>query len=234
MKIRTLRQGFFFPALACAMLACAALPACQSSGAKPKPISQVSKEEQDFEQAVNRAPTATTLYAMARIFAAQHRDTDCQNILNKIIAEHPDYMPAYNDLAEVQMRQRHIDDAIATLNIALKTAPRQAIFLNNLGMCYLLKGEYEPALGYYTRAAGADPNDSRYRANMATALGMQGRYDEAFQLYCQIGAVADAHYNLAVLAEARKDQPRADQEFGLAKSLAASSKEPKAKAATPD
>ena len=199
-----------------------------------KAAEEAIQAQEAFEQATDRAPSAKTLYAMARVLSGQHREADSQAILTKVIHEHPDYLPAYIDLAELQMRARKIDDAIATLDAGLKVAPRQGVLLNDLGMCNLLKGKYQEALDYFTQAAGTNPDDCRYRANMATALGMQGRYDEAFNLYAQIGSDGDAHYNIAVLAEARQDGERADWEFQQAKEMDRAAKEVRQNASATD
>ena len=221
MKIRATHGWVLVLGMAMAALT---LVGCATSAADRQAKAAQAAEDairaQDaFEQATDRAPSANTLYALARVLSAQHRDAESQAILAKVIREHPDYMAAYIDLAELQMRARKVDGAIATLDAGLKVAPQHGVLLNDLGMCNLVKGRYEEALAYFTRAAGNNPDDCRYRANMATALGMQGRYDEALNLYYQIESAADAHYNVGVLAEARKDQDRASQEFDAAKAL---------------
>ena len=213
----TLLRGFALAGLALALLA-----GCQSQTAaqkKQKTIEEAAVAETDFEQAAERTPTPNTFYAMARILAAQHRDAECQMMLSKIIEMKHDYLPAYNDLAELQMRQRKIDQAADTLHAGLKIAPRQAVLLNNLGMCHLFKEQYAEALANFTQASGAAPEDTRFRANMAMALGLLGRYDEALALYQQITTPADAHYNLGVIADSRNDHDRAIMEFAQAKVL---------------
>lgn len=192
------------------------LTGCASSSPREQE-SAAARDEIEFATAVNRAPTAKTMYAMARILAAQQRDADCRTILTTIIREHPDFLPAYNELAELQLRERRVDEAIATLQAGLRLAPRQAVMINNLGMCSLLKGEYEEALALFTQATVAGPDDARYRANMAAALGMLGRYDESLALYQQIMMPADAHFNLAVLCESRRDTARAEAEYSQAR-----------------
>ncbi|MGB6909635.1 MAG: tetratricopeptide repeat protein [Methyloceanibacter sp.] len=72
-------------------------------------------------------------------------------------------------------------------------------------MCMLVGDRYGEALSMFSEAAGIMPEDARYRANMAVALGMMGRYAEALSLYEQIMSSSDAHHNLAILREARND-----------------------------
>ena len=212
--------------LGAALIGSLAFVGCESNSKDPRAkdraaLSQAGQDEADFDRAVDRGPTPRTLYAMSRILAAQHRDGECQRLLSQIIAESPNFMPAYNDLAELQMRQRRIDQAVSVLQAGLKRASNQPVLLNNLGMCNLLKGNYDEALKQFTAAAALVPDDSRFRANMATALGMLGRYEESLALYQQICAAADAHYNVAVLAEARHDSARATVEYDLAKNMEA-------------
>ena len=80
--------------------------------------------------------------------------------------------------------------------------------------------DYKRALEFFTKAAAADPDNARYRANMAMSVGMLGRYDEALTLYMQILSPADAHFNLGVICEARDDLDRAFEEYGKAKKSA--------------
>jgi Flp pilus assembly protein TadD len=182
--------------------------------------------ERDFEAGTKRPPTAKTLYAFARVLATQGKDADAETVLLKIITEEPKFMPAYCDLAEVQMRQRRTDDAIRTLSAGLKISPKEPVLLNNRGMAYVLLGNYPVALQGFTAAAALAPDDARYRSNMALALGMLGRYDESLSLYKQIMPLDEAHYNLAVLCQARGDSPRAIQEFHDAGKAPAAKSEP--------
>jgi Flp pilus assembly protein TadD len=94
------------------------------------------------------------------------------------------------------------------------------VLQNDLGMCRLLQHRYEDALQSFTAAAAGVPPDTRARANMAVALGMLGRFDESLAIYLQILPPADAHYNVAILSEARKDGERARLEYATADALA--------------
>ncbi len=212
MKILLLLKRVAGITIAAATLA--ALAACKSAPAA-ETASDAAQAETEFAAAADRAPTARTLYAMARIFAAQRRDAECEAMLSKIIATYPGYAPAYNDLAELLLRQRQIARAQAVLDQGLRQNSRNPILLNNLGMCAMLNHRFDEALERFTEAAGMAPDDARFRSNAASALGMLGRYEEAEALYLQILTPADAHYNLGVLAEARGDKERAAQEYAL-------------------
>jgi tetratricopeptide (TPR) repeat protein len=117
------------------------------------------------------------------------------------------------------MRQQDLDGAARVLSAGLQQAPRESLLWNNLGMCYLLQQKYDKALDSFTAASGIMPSSAMYRSNMATALGMQGRYEEALALYQQVLPMDEAHYNLGVVCQARNDAARAKQEFDSAVAL---------------
>jgi Flp pilus assembly protein TadD len=122
-------------------------------------------------------------------------------------------------LSELYLRNDRPDSAVEVLKAGVAIAPEDAVLLNNLGMCRLMQARYEEALDHFTAAAAGVPKDVRARANMAVALGMLGRLDESLAIYQQLMSDSDAHYNLGVLCEARKDWTRAEQEYAIAEDL---------------
>jgi Flp pilus assembly protein TadD len=140
---------------------------------------------------------------MADILAAQGKDSECEYVLQRIIQQEPRFLPAYNSLAELQMRQRRISEAIKTISSGLQIYPKDPVLLNNLGMCWMVRRDYEKAMEMFTRAAGVMPGNTRYRANMATALGLMGRDEESLSIFRQILPENQAAHNLNVIREAR-------------------------------
>jgi len=188
---------------------------------RPDPATPKTEAELAFETGADRPPTARTLYAMARILAGKGQDAQCRILLERIMTEHPDFMPAYCDMAELQMRNGWHEAAIRTLSAGLRRRATDTIIINNLGMCHLEDGDNAAALACFTQAAGLAPDNVRFRANMATALGLMGRYEESLALYKQILHPAEAHKNLGILCRARNDRVRAEEELNLAKALSA-------------
>ena len=162
-----------------------------------------TQADQAFQKGADQPPTLRTLYTMATILAAQGRDAQTEAVLLRILREHPDFVPAYNDLAELKMRQRQIDEAIKILSKGLQIDSSDPVLLNNLGMCWMIKRNYEKALQMFTKAAGFSPQNTRYRANMAVALGFQRRDQEALALYRQILPEDQANHNLEIIRAAR-------------------------------
>lgn len=195
---------------------CVLVAGCQTAEDKGPFYSDRQEELDSFDKAANQPPTAKTLYAMARILSVQGKDQQCNYVLTRVIGMQPRFLPAYVELAELHLRHRRVDRAVAVLKSALVVAPHDAVLHNDIGMCRMVQHNYSEALNEFTLAAAVAPQDARYRANMAASLGVAGRYDEALALYRQIVPPADAHYNLSVLCEARNDPDRADQERLLA------------------
>jgi len=99
------------------------------------------------------------------------------------------------------MRQRRIKEAIETISSGLLINPKDPVLLNNLGICWIVRRDNQNALEMFTKAAGIVPENARYRANMATVLGLMGRYEESLSLFRQILPEEQAQNNLNVLRE---------------------------------
>lgn len=149
-------------------------------------------------------PTPRTLLALADILAAQGKDEDCEFVLLTCIQQHPDFVPCYNAMAELRMRQGRVTEAIEVLSDTLETWPNEAVLLNNLGMCFLVLRDYEAALNHFARAVTQAPHNAKYQANQATSLGMLGQDTEALAVLRQILPEEKAMHNLYVLRRARQ------------------------------
>jgi protein O-GlcNAc transferase len=200
-------------------LALAALAACAAPGS-------ADSKADPSEPSNDRKPTTDTMYSMSRIMITRGQDAQAEGVLTKLIEDEPRFLPAYADLADLYLRADRPDSAIEVLKAGVAVAPEDAVLRNNLGMCRLMQGRYEEALDDFTAAAAGVPKDARARANMAVALGMLGRLDESLAVYLQLVPEADAHHNLAVLCDARKDWQRAEQEYAIAETLRSSGRAP--------
>ena len=178
-----------------------------------------SQLEQDaaFARGRDEPPSAKTLYRLARVLSVQGRWAESSASLVACIERYPEFMPAYCDLAALHVTHRQYDEAAAILRRATEVAADDPVVRNDLGMAMLLAGRYEEALADFGAAAMASPSDMRFRANYALALGMLGRYEESLEVYCELLDPHEAHYNLAVICQARGDEARAQAEFQLAK-----------------
>ncbi len=176
----------------------------------------------DLHTPKERPPSALTLYRMGKLLAGGGKQVRAEAVFATCLLRYPQFLPAYVELAGLYVRHRKLDAAINILERGLLQSPEDPILRNDLGMCWLLDGAYQQALDEFNLAAKDSPHDHRIRANQAMATGMLGRYEEALALYKRVVRPQQAHYNLAIVCEARKDTKRAAAEFAIARSIGAS------------
>jgi len=215
-----------WPGSAVLLLMLAAGCSQTSTPEPPGSDSQETPQDRAFESAANRPPTPQTMFALARILEIQGRDNDANTLLNQIIGLYPDFVPAYSELAELQVRHRQLDVAMDTLTAGLAIAPHDGLLVNDRGMCYLLEKNYPAALNDFTFACACQPDNTRYRSNLALVLGLMGNYQESLSVYLLILPPSDAYYNLGVICNMRHDSSRAEEEFATSKNLSQDSMTP--------
>lgn len=82
---------------------------------------------------------------------------------------------------------------------ALDLKPNEPSVLSNLGMSYVLEGDLKSAETYLRSAASQPGADSRVRQNLALAVGLQGRFDEAEKIASQELSPEQAQANINYL-----------------------------------
>jgi tetratricopeptide (TPR) repeat protein len=179
-------------------------PAPSASRSKQKDTLKRTEPADPFDIGAGRKPTPDTMFALAKIMAARDQQTESMGILRNIISQYPNYLPAYNGLAEAHIQIGQSDEAIDVLKTGLKRAPNDPVLLNNMGMAHFLREEYADALPSFEKAAELRPEVPLYRANKAAALGMLGRSREARLEYRQILSAKYADENVEILERARR------------------------------
>ena len=149
----------------------------------------------------DRKPTAKTLQTMAHILAKRGNDARCELVLRELIQTHPDYTPAYNELAELHMRADDVIGAMAILEEGLAIRPDDSVLLNNLGLCHLRRGSQPEAAEAFERACVANPKDARARGNLALTMGLQGNLHAAEELFTQASDQVTAWDNMVVICD---------------------------------
>ena len=162
-----------------------------------------------FDEGGNRVPTVATLHSLARILAARRNDPQCELVLLRLLSDHPNYLPAYNELAELRLRHDRPAEALQALEAGLVVAPKDRTLLNNRGMLHVLQGAHEEAVLAFEQALEIWPEDVMLHSNRALALGMSGRQDEALAAYLQVFPPERAYHNMAVIARAAGDEKTA-------------------------
>jgi Flp pilus assembly protein TadD len=92
---------------------------------------------------------------------------------------------------------------------AVKLAPDNASYLNNLGFSLFLRGKSREAIEQYQRAASLEPTSRRVRTNLGFAFAATGDLRRAAHEFEMGGTAAEAKNNLGFAYERRGDLPRA-------------------------
>ena len=154
-----------------------------------------------------------TVYGMAKLLLAQGNEEQCERMLFSLTLTHPKFTPAYSDLAEIRMRRGRIDEAVRFLSSGLEISAHDPVLLNNLGVCSLMKGEYEDALESFEMAGAVFPYDERVGTNTAAALALLGHQDESLAMYKRFVSENDAQFNLEVLTRMRQNGILTEPDF---------------------
>lgn len=187
------------------------LAGCSAFGTRIDPDTK-DVQSKSFDEAGNRVPTVSTLHSLARVLAARGNDPQCEVVLLRLISDYPRYAPAYNELAELRLRNDHPAEALAAIEEGLRHLPQDRVLLSNRGMLHVLQHDFEAALVAFDAALQTWPDDVRLRSNRALALGMMGREDEALQDYLRVFPPERALHNLDVIVQAREDMEDAAAE----------------------
>jgi tetratricopeptide (TPR) repeat protein len=198
------------------IVACATLVGCASSGDDGGTMAQPVDTGDGLAGGADRAPTAQTLHSLGRVLIGQGKASEGEAVLQNCLRRYPAYAPAYAELAGLYVRHHRIDEAALVLESGIAQASGDAVLRNDLGMCHFLRKDYGAARDAFDAAVELSNGDTRYRANRALAAGFLGEYDAALAEYHEIMLPGEAHYNLAVIAEARGDTVRAQEEYQLA------------------
>lgn len=84
---------------------------------------------------------------------------------------------------------------------ALVIEPNEPSVLSNLGMSSILANDLPAAERYLSRAVAQPGADARVRQNLALAVGLQGRFDEAETIAAAVLSPAEAQANIAYLRQ---------------------------------
>ncbi|GHC67174.1 tetratricopeptide repeat protein [Limoniibacter endophyticus] len=92
-----------------------------------------------------------------------------------------------------------VNEARVLYNKALTIKPGEPSVLSNMGVSYLLEGDLANSERYLKQAAQAPGVDPRIRQNLALAVGLQGRFQEAEQIAARDLPSQQAQANVAYL-----------------------------------
>ena len=119
--------------------------------------------------------------------------------------------------AKVQMAEKRFDAAIHTYQDLLKSDPKNAVYMNMIGIAYLNMGDYNQAKKYFARASKADKKNSSAVNNLGMVYYHQKDFRRAIREYQRAIVIdptqAGAHANLGFAYYNSNKYPEAATEF---------------------
>jgi len=119
--------------------------------------------------------------------------------------------------ARIQIAEKRYDAAIQTYQDLLKADPKNAVFLNMIGIAYLDLSNYNQAKKYFIRASKADKKYSSAVNNLGMVYYHQKNFRRAIREYQRAVAIepdqAAAHANLGFAYYNSNKYPEAATEF---------------------
>ncbi len=152
-----------------------------------------------MEQAMSISDSISVRIAYAKALAANGQ---FQQALNVIEASIDPTRPNWNALSVKgaildQMGQN--EEARALYRQAQVTAPNEAALEANLGLSYAMTNDLTQAEAHLRRAVAMPTATSQIRQNLALVIGLQGRFDEARQIYARELPADQVENNMAYI-----------------------------------
>ena len=147
-------------------------------------ILQFSGKEQEALQELSKTllldpSNPKPLEWQAQIYWRLNRWEEHQKILERVLKEHPNDWPAYNQLGAGFHEQGKFQQAIDAFRVATLVAPKSPMAWSNLGSEYMQVGQFAEGTESLRRGLALDPTSDDAAANLAQALRSQGKYEAA-------------------------------------------------------
>lgn len=117
----------------------------------------------------------------------------------------------------IESRLKHYDEALDSYQRVLDLSPENVEALNNLGILYRLRGEYEDSARCLDKALEQSPDRADILYNKGNLAKAMGRFNEAIKDYNQVIRMASsftaAYNNLGTIYMSREDYKEAAEAY---------------------
>lgn len=138
-----------------------------------------------LESAVRQRPSVQNLFDLANMEVRHGRTESARRHLRELLARFPNKFSARKVLAQIELQSGSAEAAARLYEDLVELSPEPDL-LANLGVVYLLLEEYEKASTAFRRVREQQPNNPYATLNLADALLLQGKEEEAMALYRQV------------------------------------------------
>jgi Flp pilus assembly protein TadD len=184
-----------------------------------KRMGQNEKSLQVIHQLMQTHPKDAALVTLyGKMLAEAGRGAEAVEVLNRVIATGQADWKVYSALGSARDQQGQFSEAREAYGNALALEPDEPSILNNLGLSYVLEGNLKKAEDTLKQAAATPrgSRDPRLRQNLALAVGLQGRFDEAREIASRDLPQQQVEANVAYL-QTMLSQPNTWQQLQTAR-----------------
>lgn len=161
-------------------------------------MTEYERADKYYLRAVAHRPSRKLFYSIGINYYEWGKSKKAIAALKKSLELYPNDIRTLGAMGMMLMEEGYLDDAIIRLKQALAIQPH-AIHYNDLGLGYMLKGEYTDAKKQFTKAYNQGSRKPELVLNLADAESLLGNKEKAEQLYSQLVAQESASEDPIVL-----------------------------------
>ncbi len=143
-----------------------------------------------YRSAIARSPSWQTFYRHAELAQKAGEIVAAKASLESLLALSPGNTRGLSLLAYLELKSGDPRRA-AELYAALIAEAPSLTRLTNLGIAHMLAGDYGPSASAFEKAVAQAPKHSLYLLNLADARALEGRLEEAAELYRKVLVLID-------------------------------------------
>ena len=170
-------------------------------------------------QAQEKSPTAKLHVEMARMLGRSGEEGGAEIHYREALKLSPHSLEAQLGYARLLVARGEPQQACGWFERAHQEHPDSATACNDLGLCYAECGRTLDALAAVQRAIDIQPEEIRYRNNLARLLVAENQTEEAILALLAVHPPAVAHYNAGYLLHSHGKRAAAAAQFQKAASL---------------
>jgi tetratricopeptide (TPR) repeat protein len=158
---------------------------------------QLDKAHERIDQALSAYPNLAALHFLkAKVYGFEQNAQNVEAELKRSIEIDPNYLVAYSSLAELYIKSKQEDRAIAEYQKIVAIRPENSAPYTMIGILEDMRGNHDAAAENYRQALEKDPNAAIAANNLAWlyAVTGKGNLDEAVRL---AQGVVQKHPNVA-------------------------------------
>ncbi|MFA4852868.1 MAG: tetratricopeptide repeat protein [Bacteroidales bacterium] len=156
---------------------------------------QMSAKNKDYSEAlisyrklISYQPANNDLYVqLAGVYENENQIDSVLNIMNRLLVKDSMYAPALSKKGEVYGKYlNNIDKSIEYLVKAYAVSPNDASLLENIGVAYGIKKDYEKSIEFFNKAIAVKPDNPQTYANLAGSYLNMGNKKKAAECQAKV------------------------------------------------